>query len=276
MLHSKFIRSIAIGMVAALAGACGKQDLYFATSSSVGVEVSGDAVQPVQANFGFQRREVARVPTNAAGEAFPVYGNIDVDMQWFGERMVHQIFATGEAAGHAAERDVDKRREGRGVPECVGSHCKPLVFASHSSVGIHASTGTAPQPASFSLGYKRVEATWIPTDSGATQTRSVFGDIAVTTCGLTECGANDPDVPKVKRSATGGVRLTQTIATGSAAITVAQREETKAAFAAAVEGAPPPPGNGAPWARSDGREPGVEAKHVVSPAPLDQGEDRGN
>lgn len=233
------IRSV--GIVAfALLGAglvgCGKRDLYFATSSNIGVDVAGDSVSPVQASFGFQRREIAQVPSSADGEAFPVYGNLDVDMKWFGERIVHQIFATGQAASNAAEAHVadEESIELEAEAKCVGRECVPLIFASHSIVGIHAGAGSAPQPASFSLGYKRVEATWIPTDSGAQQTRSVFGDISVSTCGLGEC-TSEAKAANVKPTATGGVRLSQTIATGAAAVTLTQRQETKDAITDATQ-----------------------------------------
>ncbi len=225
--------------VALATAACGKKDLYFATSSNIGLDVAGDTVSPVQASFGFQRREVAQVPASKDGEAFSVYGNLDVDMRWFGERLVRQTFATGEAAESAAEVASAEEAGTMVEPEplCTGRACIPLVFASHSVVGVHAVAGTAPQPASFSLGYKRVEATWIPTDSGAQRTRAVFGDISLSTCGFGDCQAPagaTGSAPNAKATVTGGVRLSQTIATGAAAVIVASREDTKETLQAAT------------------------------------------
>lgn len=100
MLRNIFL--ILIFGVAMLSTGCTK-NLYFGTSTSVGLDVSGTSKIPNKVSFAFDREEVAIVPDDDAGNAHSVFAALDSEWTWFNGFIVKQTFATGEAADRVSD-----------------------------------------------------------------------------------------------------------------------------------------------------------------------------
>ena len=93
--------------------ACSANHLVFTTTTKVGLDLSGSQAQPGNLMFGYKRFEGAIVPVDVAAamnnpgvDAMSVYALINLDNKWFEGLNILQIFATGEAAKHAASDPV--------------------------------------------------------------------------------------------------------------------------------------------------------------------------
>jgi hypothetical protein len=197
--------------------------LFFATKTSIGMEVSGTSQVPDKVSLSTSRYEGAIVPRSTNGEPYSVYGGLDADMKWFPPKYtIRQTFATGSAAQIAAEVEPS--------PECScngdkkpSSRQSPLFFVTDTSFGLKISAGKQDVSPTFLLGYKRVEGTIIPVDKSEAEVRSVYADIIINST-TNETGITS-EFPN-----NGGVRIKQSFATGKAADAAAKKPEVKAAL----------------------------------------------
>src|SRR5688572_11599626 len=101
--------------------------LFFATKTSMGLEVSGTSQMPDKVSFSSSRYEGAIVPRSINGDPYSVFGGLDADVQWFPPvYTIRQTFATGHAARIAAGDDAEA-----GMTNNVGTNAsnrQPLFF----------------------------------------------------------------------------------------------------------------------------------------------------
>lgn len=214
-------------ILAALLSGC--KNLYFGTSTSVGLDVSGTSKIPTKASFAFDRSEIAIVPDDSEGNAHSVFASLDSEWTWFNGFIVDQIFATGEAADIAA---TEPRISVQYDPKDLNTSKKPLVFATGTKLGIDIDFGlTASAPASLLVGYKRSEMTIIPDVAGKKKLNSVFADISIIS--KNEGVTSISDAPRL-----GGVRIKQRFATGVAAVEAATNPDFREKLRKAVYGDP--------------------------------------
>lgn len=170
-------------MISALITSC--SDIVFATRTSLGVEIAGDATPaPDHVNFGFRRREHIYIGRDAP-KTQSLLGKLDSETSWTQGAAIRETFATGKAAEQIA------KGEPPGVGHVSPSGLKqPVTFASRTRIGLGLSAGGSDddsQP-SFHFGYSRRIATRIKTDPNAPDQElpSIVGDITVHTGGIVD------------------------------------------------------------------------------------------
>ena len=194
--------------------------LFFATKTSIGLEVSGTSQMPDKVSLSTSRYEGAIVPRSANGEPYSVYGGLDADMKWFPPKYtIRQTFATGKAAQIATEVPQ---------PTAAGAASNqtsqaPLFFVTDTSFGLKISAGKQDVSPTLLLGYKRVEGTIIPVDKLESEARSVYADITINSS-QNETGITT-DFPN-----NNGVRIKQSFATGKAADAAARKPAVQEAL----------------------------------------------
>lgn len=201
--------------------------VFFATKTSIGMEVSGTAQMPDKVSLSTSRYEGAIVPRSANGQPYSVYGGMDADMKWFPPKYtIRQTFATGNAAQIAAGAKSVSSADKNSNPTL-----KPLFFVTDTSFGLKISAGKQDVSPTFILGYKRAEGAIIPVDKSESEVRSVYADITInSTTNETGITTNFPN--------NGGVRIKQSFATGKAADIAAGNPEIKATLdSMAISGA---------------------------------------
>ena len=208
---------------------CSK-NLYFGTSTSVGMDVSGTTKIPSKVSFSFNRAEVAIIPTNSDGNTHPVFASLDSEWTWFNGFMIKQIFATGKAADIASNKDKDTTTY---TPTTKTSK-KSLIFTTGTKLGIDIEFGqTTSTPASLLIGYRRSEMTLIPDVTSKKELDPVFADISIMSVESSSPDGVSNDYPQL-----GGVRIKQRFATGIAAINAARHPEIKNKLNKSVYGDP--------------------------------------
>jgi hypothetical protein len=178
------------------------EHVLFVTKSSLGLDI--DAT-PASASIAYDRTEGYLGPRFENGSAPPVVAKISSNGAIFFGRDVRQYYATGTAAnllsGDSQNRTSDP--ELRGEP-------RPMFFGTTTTLGIKLGF-TANVPDSFIFGYRRKEASLIPTGMRADQTRTYPSVIGVF--------ASDTEA-KTQGDAKFG--LTQFFATGTSAEALAR------------------------------------------------------
>lgn len=194
-------------------------DIVFATRTSAGVEVTGDAnMVPTHVNFGFRRRELIYAGPRAPKDQ-SILGAIDSETSWTQGAAIREIAATGAAAEIIAGGDPSLGE----VPTANVPQPQPLVFATRTRVGIGINLGGADDDAipSGYLGYSRRIATRIRSN-GQTPLPSVVSDVTVHTSSLIggagrTTGGLDQAATLSDGSERGGARIRQFFAIGNAA-----------------------------------------------------------
>jgi len=193
-----------------------KNRLFFATKTSIGLEVSGTSQMPDKISFSASRYEGAVVPRSAKGDPYSVYGGLDADIQWLPpEYTIKQTFATGRAAQGAAD-DGNVPNDDK-----LGKSRDPLYFVTDTSLGIKLSAGKQDVSPTFLLGYKRVEGAVIPVDSYETEARSVYADIMINSANATNGISTNISAHNK------GVRIQTAFATGVAADLAVQKKAVR-------------------------------------------------
>lgn len=224
----KLIYLALIFIVVAIMSGCAK-NLYFGTSTSVGLDVSGTSKIPSKVSFAFERAEIAVVPDDSEGNSHSVFASLDSEWTWFNGFIVKQTFATGKAAEIASDESLVNIDYS---PSTSKTSSKPIVFATGTKLGIHIEFGlTTESPASLLVGYRRSEMSLMPDVAGKEKIDSVFADISIISKGkgLT----STIEAPQI-----GGVRIKQRFATGIAAVNAAANPETRQKLRKAVYGYP--------------------------------------
>lgn len=216
-MNSKSVAIVATSLGLLLHTGCTHR-LFFATKTSIGMEVSGTSQMPDKVSLSSSRYEGAIVPRSTNGEPYSVYGGLDADMKWFPPKYtIRQTFATGKAAQISAAGKAD-------APcQQLNTDQSPLFFVTDTSFGLKISAGKQDISPTFLLGYKRVEGTVIPVEKSEAEVRSVYADITINSS-TNESGitTNFPN--------NGGVRIRQSFATGKAAEAAARIPSIKAAL----------------------------------------------
>ena len=205
--------------------------LFFATKTSIGMEVSGTSQMPDKVSLSTSRYEGAIVPRSTNGEPYSVYGGLDADLKWFPPKYtIRQTFATGKAAQIAAG-DTQSAGAAGAADKGPATSSDPLFFVTDTGFGLKISAGKQDVSPTFLLGYKRVEGTVIPVDKSEAEVRSVYADISInSSTNETGITTNFPN--------NGGVRIKQSFATGKAADAAARNPDIKAALdSMAISGA---------------------------------------
>jgi hypothetical protein len=216
-----------LGLLAllSLGSGCSRR-MIFVTHSSLGLNVSGTAQMPNKVAFDYSRYEATLVPRKTNGEAQPVFGGLDADVNfWRGNHIIREAFATGDAADIAsgAKNFSDTSAcppEGTG-----GTPSRSLFFMSGTTYGLHINLGEQATPPNLVLGYQRHTATIIPVQSPEQKAGSVYADVSINTTepeavangnvtGLTNAPAAFSNLK--------GTRIRQFFATGLAAKKLAE------------------------------------------------------
>jgi hypothetical protein len=232
--HMKHIPLIP-GSAALALLSCSCSDIVFATRTSLGVEVAGDATPvPDHVNFGFRRREHIYVGKDAP-KTGSLLGKLDSETTWTRGVAIRETFATGTAAANIA--NGEEPGEGHTSPDGIR---QPVTFASRTRIGLALSAGGSDddsQP-SFSFGYSRRIATRIKTN-GNPNLPSIVGDVTVHTGGMVDPAGADgasgpgailPEEHRLSGTANRGqarVRQLFAIGEGTAAINAAKAREIK-------------------------------------------------
>ena len=209
-----------VGVACSLAGCA--HNVYFTTSSSIGLDVSGTAQVPNKISFAFQRFEGAIVPNKSDGSAHSVLGKLEADpFTWFSGQKITQLFATGEAAINAAEAGVVSNAipvniaVANPVSPVYPGDDKSLVFVTRTTIGLDLSAGEPNISPHLLLGYKRLETSAIPIPDPSREVRPVYANFLIDTHSADTDGA----VVGVK-----GVKIVQAFATGKAAVLLSRGE----------------------------------------------------
>jgi hypothetical protein len=209
----KMMRVVPLLFLFTLISGCANH-LYFGTSTSIGLDVSGTSKIPNKVSFAFSRAEVAIVPDDSEGNAHSVFGSLDSEWTWFNGFIIKQAFATGDAADIIASEPAPAKSLSNQSNNSQTSR-KPLLFTTGTKLGIDIEFGqTADAPASLLVGYRRAEMTLMPDVEGEKKLDPVLADISIIS--EDQSLPNIPDWPQL-----GGVRMKQRFATGQAAINAA-------------------------------------------------------
>ena len=114
--NSTQIIKLYILLISVLLSGCSSNSLYFGTSTTIGLNVSGTETVPSKVAIAFEREEIAIVPNKADSQAHSVFGALDANLTWFNGQVIKQIFATGEAAIYSAEAAAKKPDNSNGMP----------------------------------------------------------------------------------------------------------------------------------------------------------------
>ncbi len=228
-MKNRTARTIAGACLVALCPGCAS-NLYFGTSTSVGLSVVGTGKIPTKVSFAHDRTETAIVPVDAAGKVHSTFAALDSEWTWMNGFIIKQQFATGRAADIAAQSSF-VAAEGNFQPEKITAE-KPILFITSSKLGIAIDFGETPQsPASLLVGYRRHEGTLMPDARGKQALDSVYADISI----ISDAKDLPPDTPGPRL---GGVRIKQRFATGVAAINAVTDPGTRKELRKAVLGDP--------------------------------------
>ena len=227
MKTTELFRAVCCGVLLLFSSGCANR-LFFATKTSIGLEVSGTSQMPDKVSFSSSRYEGAIVPRASSGEPYSVYGALDADVQWFPpDYVIRQIFATGEAARIAA-REEEEETQAKPLDTNRTYSTKPLFFVTDTTFGLKLSAGKQDVSPTVVVGYRRIEGTVIPVEKWETEARSVYADIVInSSTNNTGLATNYP--------ASNGVRIHQSFATGRAAEYTAQKPHIKRKLRAAVD-----------------------------------------
>ncbi|MBC7905236.1 MAG: hypothetical protein H7Y60_00615 [Rhodospirillaceae bacterium] len=203
-------------IIAAIAGAvtgCADSDsVLFVTKSSIGIDFDS---QPPGASIAYDRVEGFFGPRYDNGAVPPVVASIATGGSLF-DPEVRQVYATGKAA----EIVQDGAQPGQSLPLAGGR--KMMFFGTSTTAGLKIGFTTG-YPDSFSFGYKRKEASYIPLGT----TKDASGnqvDAYPSVLASLDTRVQSKDVQSTS------MLTRQYFATGSAAEMLATKKEVKKAF----------------------------------------------
>lgn len=201
-------------------------NLYFGTSTSVGLSVTGTSKVPTKISFAHDRSEVAIVPDDSAGNAHSTFAALDSEWTWFNGFVIKQHFATGDAADEAAKSGLATVTY---APPAAGrTSDKPLVFVTSAKLGVSIDFGeSAEAPTSLLVGYRRYEGTIMPDARNQQKIDPVYADISI--IADDSKSVTDATGPRI-----GGTRVKQRFATGAAAIHAVTNADARDNLRAAV------------------------------------------
>lgn len=235
MISNKVLLLVLLAYLS-LSSGCSRR-MIFVTHTSLGLNVSGTAQIPNKVALDYSRYEASIVPRMKNGEAQPVFGGLDADINfWEGKHIIREAFATGDAAdiaAHSTQHDAPKVENAKGRSnECnTKLHGKPgkpgrsLFFMTGTIYGLHINLGEQATPPNLVVGYQRHTATIIPVQSSAQRVGSVYADLSIATTEPTpakDSSASESNTPRPTFSRLEGTRIRQFFATGEAAKTLAQ------------------------------------------------------
>ncbi|NJM55086.1 MAG: hypothetical protein HC841_03450 [Verrucomicrobiae bacterium] len=219
-------------------GGCSNK-LTFVTHTSLGLDVSGSTQFPDRVSLTYNRQEFAHVPEKRDGESHSVYGGLDSDIGFWSGAVIKQTFATGEAAQEATKPKPPRHEPPQPCcPTCQKSDpCEcdpkphqdtgdPLLFSTSSTYGLHLSFGDGQIKPTLLMGFRRVEATYIPISDSSKEVRPIYADILINskpddTPDTAPAWKVTSDFPTGNYS----VRIKQAFATGQAAINLAKNND---------------------------------------------------
>ena len=146
---------VSVGLAIILSGCSTTDSAVFVTKSTIGV-VDVDST-PGTVSFAYDREEGYFGPNYESGAVPPVVGS----MRSSGEIInptIKQLYATGEAATLVVDESATSYTAGD-TDKLTGNR-KALVFGTSTSLGFK--IGVANSNPTFTLGYKRKEASYIP------------------------------------------------------------------------------------------------------------------
>lgn len=210
-------------LVVLLLSACASADRHavFVTKTSLAVLDADTA--PAAVSIAYDRTEAYAGPRFSNGQVAPVAGSFETDGQIFA-RQIHQVYATGDAARYATTPPQASLPAASPAASAADGSARIMVFGTSTSLGLKLgfADGTA-LPNSFTLGYRRKEASVIPVDAGMFP--SVIGVLHNDTDALAAATASAAGRPQPK------LGLAQWFATGDAADALARRDDVRQAFA---------------------------------------------
>jgi len=183
------------------------------TSSQFAVHATGlKSEVPEKVTVGFDRSEFGWFPH---GEHTSVLGNYDTEYRYPGAIAISELLVTGNAAA------CDDRL-GSPTDDTPVLDQSPLIVSTNTRTNLGAELGGSDGSAfSFNFGFKRAVLALFPRQppTSSEELPSTYSDIAVHTgLGAARSIAEPRSIGKERRLTTpSGARITQTIATGSAA-----------------------------------------------------------
>lgn len=222
---------------------CAHRSLYFGTKTEIGVGITGTTTAPTSLNLGYDRSEVALIPSKTNGETHSVYGGLDYDLGPLlgGSTILTQTFATGNAArvavGDKSVTDSGTNQQGR------------LFFATGTKIALNIDFGQSlgQSVPSFLFGFRRSEGTVVPIRDPNAEVNAVYADLSLV---IDRNGAvrattlnngtdditylRDPVARDKLPHTLHGIRIIQRFATGNAAVRVAGDPVIKAKLDAAA------------------------------------------
>jgi len=196
---------------------CASPDrVVFVTSTEIGI---GADAKVGNANIGYDRNELVLEPSYPeTGATAPVYGSLDSNLEIFHPR-VKQLYATGKAAELVTDFSPTPTPQIE-KPKLSGTR-RLMIFGTSSNIGLKIHTdGMGIDGINF--GYKRKELSVIPLrkeDPSPNKEDKYVSTIAGIGIDISTSGF-----------ATSGMRLSQFMATGSAAENIARQSQVKEAF----------------------------------------------
>jgi hypothetical protein len=167
---------VVLGLASLLTVGCAKNNLYFGTGTSVGIDVSGTPTAPLSASLAYKRTEVTFSRQDEDQEPYSVLGYLDMNVNFMEGTTVDQHFATGVASEVAAYKGVGKSDaeikallpspSDPNSKFCKESETTPamdrkFVFVTGSTIGIDLDFFSNADPHAV-IGYKRAENAYIP------------------------------------------------------------------------------------------------------------------
>lgn len=175
-----------------LSGCSAKNNLYFGTSTSVGLDVVGTPASPISASFAYKRAEVTFSEQKKGQEPYSVLGTLDMDVDFWAGTKVDQHFATGAASevaayqgllnaqgqGNAILTDTEKTEKKDKIKALINdpsgstgnaactqdstdtSKDQKFLFVTGSTIGIDIDASKADPH--VVIGYKRLESAYVP------------------------------------------------------------------------------------------------------------------
>jgi hypothetical protein len=205
-------------LAAALLGACASPEHHaiFVTKTSLAVLDADTA--PASVSIAYDRTEAYVGPRFSDGQVAPVAGSIETDGRIFNRR-IRQVYATGDAARFATTPVGVPLPAATPQGQATDPASRVMVFGTSTSLGLKLGfvEGTV-LPNSFTLGYRRKEASVIPVEPG------LFPSVIGVLQSDVDAAAADGARPEP------AFGLAQLFATGEAAATLAQREDVRRAF----------------------------------------------
>jgi hypothetical protein len=243
-------RNLLVIFALMLLTACQANKVYYASEGHIGVDISGSATVPTNYSVSGTSSELSIIPAKSDGSSHTIYGGFYANLKYLtlsGGNKIKQNFATGEAAVcalYSSNPTVLKAYKeqcrtmnpvkNKSTPVVTEIRDNTLVVATRSVFGADLHYGDADSVGS-NFGYKRLVAAAIPVITSAEELGSVYVDINVDSLtSKKDCKAKT-EVEQKSCSLVGGMKISQTIATGDSAklMAIARRADLKKAQKAA-------------------------------------------